>query len=266
MKLKDLRLDVEALFSQALHGHGFLHYGYWPEGAPSPPSLEKLGRAQQTYFDRMLAMIPDEVTNILDVGSGTGSNAKGLIDKGYKVDCVCPSSKLNQMAREKLPAESVIFECGFEDFVSTSQYDLLLFCESFHYIRASEAIQQAGKYSGKFVLIFDYFRRVESKKVDRITYKSFIDLINESAFKIIHDEDVTEAVRPTFLVLDNLKNVHLKPFGLRVINEFKKEHPVYSLLFHSLIKKLSGSIQKKSNRYEQFPKKHEYRLILLEKK
>ena len=44
MKLKDLRLDVEALFSQAIYGHGFLHYGYWPKGDPDKLSLDKLSK------------------------------------------------------------------------------------------------------------------------------------------------------------------------------------------------------------------------------
>lgn len=266
MKLKDLRLDVEALFSQALYGHGFLHYGYWPDGEPDKPSLDKLGKAQQAYFDKFVDLIPIGVHTILDVGSGTGSNAKGLLEKGFTVDCVCPSAKLNLLAREKLPKTVEIFECGFEDFKSEKKYDLALFCESFHYIQAGEALRQANKYAKKYLLIFDYFRRVDSKKGDRITYDTFLKLVKMSPFKIIHDEDLTDAIKPTFLVLDNLKNNYIKPFAERVINEYRNEHPFYSVLLNSVVlKKLEKSTQKKSNRYQQFPNKHQYRLILMEK-
>lgn len=265
MGLKDLRLDVEALFSQAIYGHGFLHYGYWPDGEPDTLSLDNLGKAQQAYFDRFVELIPKSVHTILDVGSGTGSNAKGLLEKGFKVDCVCPSAKLNLLAREKLPESTQIFECGFEEFLTEKKYDMALFCESFHYIQAAAALAQANKYVKKYVLIFDYFRRQDSKKGDRITYDTFLRLVKTSPFKILYDEDVTEAITPTFLVLDNLKNNHIKPFSNRVIKEYKKEHPFYSFLLNIPLKKLENSIQRTSKRFQQFPKKHQYRLILMEK-
>jgi len=266
MNLKDFRLDVEALFSQALYGHGFLHYGYWPQGTPENPSLDKLGKAQQVYFDRLVEMIPEGVSSILDVGSGTGSNAKGLIEKGFAMELVCPSSKLNQIAREKLPKDTTIYECGFEEFENSRTFDMLIFCESFHYIQADKAIKQTEKYADKYILIFDYFRRGESKKRDRITYKTFLELIAKSSLEIIHDEDVTEKIRPTFLVLDNLKNDYIKPFTEKVLKEYKTEHPFYSFLLKHPIKKFTKSSRKASNRYEVFPKKHEYRLILMKKK
>lgn len=266
MNLKELRLDVEALFSQSLFGHGFLHYGYWPNGVPENPSLDKLGKAQQSYFDRLVEMVPGNIQTILDVGSGTGSNAMGLIKKGFKVDCVCPSEKLNQMAREKLPQESIIYECGFENFANARTYDMLLFCESFHYIQSQQALAQAEKYTSKYVLIFDYFRNKNSNKKDRITYGTFLEQVKNSPFEIIHDEDVTEAIRPTFLVLDLLKNEYLKPFSEKVLNDYRRDHPFYSFLLKRPIKKLTKNIQKPSRRFDQFPKKHQYRLIILKKK
>lgn len=265
MKLKDLRLDVEALFSRALYGHGFLHYGYWPNGEPDIPSLDQLGKAQLAYFDRFVELIPKDVQTILDVGSGTGSNAKGLLEKGFDVDCVCPSAKLNLLARERLPNSVQISECAFEEFETEKKYDLNLFCESFHYIRAREALEQAAKYAKKYVLIFDYFRRAESKKGDRITYDTFLKLLENSPFKILHDEDMTEAIKPTFMVLDNLKNKHIKPFTKKVISEYRKEHWFYSFLLRAPLRKLEKSTQKLSNRYQKFPRKHQYRLILMEK-
>src|SRR5687767_14322449 len=87
----------------------------------------------------MAAMIPQGTRSILDVGSGTGSNARDLLDQGYTVDCVCPSPRLNVIAREKLQASAAIFECRFEDFTSYRKYDLILCCESFHYVMRRKA-------------------------------------------------------------------------------------------------------------------------------
>jgi 2-polyprenyl-3-methyl-5-hydroxy-6-metoxy-1,4-benzoquinol methylase len=141
MNTKELSLDIEALISQTLYGHGFLHYGYWPDTQTVIPSLESLGKAQQAYFDRMVAMIPQGIRTILDVGSGTGSNAKALLDRGYTVDCLCPSARLNLIAREKLKGNAEIFECHFEEFKSASKYDLIICCESFHYIHAAQGLR-----------------------------------------------------------------------------------------------------------------------------
>ena len=124
--MKELKLDIDALLSQIIDGKGFLHYGYWPDRTADEISLTRLARAQQAYFDELAGSIPDGTNSVLDVGSGTGSNALRLLQKGYDVELVCPSVKLNEIARQKLPAGSVIHECLFEDLATDRLYDLLL--------------------------------------------------------------------------------------------------------------------------------------------
>lgn len=265
MNIKELRLDVEALLSQVVHGHGFLHYGYWPEGKADKLSLERLGKAQQDYFNRMLAMIPGDVRSILDVGSGTGSNAKGLLEQGYAVDCLCPSPRLNMIARRKLEGRASIFECGFENFASTQSWDLVLCCESFHYIRAVEGLRQAARYANKYLLIFDYFRVEDGSAEDRITYEHFLEIARDSHFRVVHDEDVTQAIAPTFLVLDTLRNTYVNPFIAGLVGEYRQQHPFYALLMSPLLKKLENSARRPADRYVRFPEAHEYRLVLMSK-
>lgn len=265
MNIKELRLDIEALLVQLIHGHGFLHYGYWPEGKTDEVSLERLGKAQQAYFDHMLAAIPGDVVSILDVGSGTGSNARGLLDQGYRVDCVCPSPRLNEIASQKLDPAATIFECGFEDLATDRRYDLLLCCESFHYIRAAAGLRQAARFADKYLLIFDYFRRQDNGSEERITHARFLDLAKTSAFTLVHDEDLTAAITPTFFVLDSLKNTHLKPFVARLLDEYRRQHPFWSLLMAGPLNRLARSASKPANRHATFPLEHEYRLILMRK-
>src|SRR5690606_10549861 len=83
---KEFRLELEAALSQAAFGHGYLHYGYW-DGAEYEPSLCALGQAQEAYFERLVATIPEGTRSILDVGSGTGAVAAGLLRRGFAVDC-----------------------------------------------------------------------------------------------------------------------------------------------------------------------------------
>lgn len=270
MDLKDFRLDVEALFSQSMYGHGYLHYGYWKDvGIPPIASMQKLGEAQANYFNKLVGAIPDDVVTILDVGSGTGSNAAGFVDKGYSVDCVCPSPSLNEIAAKKLPENSTIFECKFEEFSANKTYDALIFAESFHYLYADIALKKGIEYSKKYILIFDYYRKKDSKNYQRISYDQFLNLLKTSfggSYEIIYDEDVTNHIIPTFFVLDKVSNNYLKPFLITTASRFKKEHPVYSFLLNIFIKKITRFGNKKSNRYETFAANNEYRLTLLSKK
>jgi SAM-dependent methyltransferase len=269
MKLREFRLDLEALFSQTVYGHGYLHYGYWQNGYPEVASLESLGKAQADYFDKLLENIPENVKTILDVGSGTGSNAAGLLKAGYAVDCVCPSANLNKIAEKKLADSSTIHECKFEDFAGSKTYDALVFAESFHYIHADVALQKSLQCCDQYILIFDYFRLLDNDNTQRISHKQFCHMIDndfKDHFEIVHDEDVTQNIIPTFFVLDTISNEHLKPFIRTAMARFKKEHPIYNFFFGRFLKKIHYFGHKKSISHERFLAKYEYRIMLLKKK
>jgi SAM-dependent methyltransferase len=89
---------------------------------PEVLSASALGAAQHAYFERMaeaIATVPGGVTRILDVGSGTGANARALIERGYEVACVSPSAQMNEMARAKLPAGTQVTDATFEGSKAT---------------------------------------------------------------------------------------------------------------------------------------------------
>lgn len=269
MKLKELRLDFEALFSQVVFGHGFLHYGYWEHGRPETPSLAALGEAQMAYFDKMVAHFPDDISTVLDVGSGTGSNALLIKKMGYEIECICPSPRLNAIAREKLPDDVPIHEMMFEDFSSDKRFDLLIFPESFHYIKLLSAIEQASIYAGKYVLMFGYFRRKDSEGDDepRGSYRQLRDVLNrfDDQFEIVTDEDVTEYITPTFYVLDEIKNNYVQPFVKKFKEGLEGDHRFYNFLFNRTLGKSYRNIQRRSVRSKTFADENEYRLILLKK-
>ena len=63
-----------------------------------------------------------------------------LIENGYLVDCVSPSSNLSKHVRNRLGNRSVIFETRFEDLETEKCYDLILCSESFQYLLLEKAI------------------------------------------------------------------------------------------------------------------------------
>jgi len=267
VKMKEFQLDFEAMLSEAVYGHGFLHYGYWPKGRPETPSARALGEAQQAWFDRMHAEIPAGVKTILDVGSGTGANAQALTRAGFAVECLSPSAQLNAMARAKLPAEVPVHATGFETLDIPRRFDLCLFGESFHYIQQGPALDQIDRYATQAALIFDYFRREgEGEDGRRQTHAAFLaELAQRPGWRLALDEDVTEAILPTFHVLDHIKNAHVAPFLGRARAEFRRARPVLSRAVELALGRRLDRFQRPSHREATFGKAYEYRLIRLER-
>lgn len=264
---KELQLDFEAVLSEAVYGHGFLHYGYWPEGRPELPSLQALGEAQQRWFERLVDTIPSNVKTILDVGSGTGANALALTHKGYQVECVCPSEQLNAMARAKLPHSVPVHASTFEALDIPRRFDLCVFGESFHYIRLEPALDQIERYATHYAIIFDYFRRDGAGDHGRRgTYRAFKEaLADRSGWMVSHDENVTEAILPTFFVLDHIRNAHVAPFLTRFRNDMRKARPMASQLLEWIFGRKLDRFTRRSKREHNFSEKFEYRLIRIER-
>ena len=57
MKLKFVELEAAALMSEVMFGHGFAHYGYFPDGAPEELTAAALGAAQMAYFEKLVEAI-----------------------------------------------------------------------------------------------------------------------------------------------------------------------------------------------------------------
>jgi SAM-dependent methyltransferase len=134
MKLKSVELDLTALMSEVMFGHGYAHYGYFPDGVPEvlSASLPWVRRSMPISNGwRLLFHDAGRRHTILDVGSGTGANARALIERGYQVACVSPSAQMNEMARAKLPEGTIVTDATFETFDTETRFDICLFAESF---------------------------------------------------------------------------------------------------------------------------------------
>ena len=257
--------------SEVLFGHGYAHYGYFPDGLPDVLSLQALGTAQHAYFEKLLETIravPGDVHRILDVGSGTGANAKNLIEAGFDVTCVSPSVQMNEMARAKLPEGTEVTDARFEDFATSRRFDLCMFAESFHYIELEPALAQAAKYAETGVVIFDYFRRggarTDHGDTTRNTHASFQEAVaRQGQFVVLHDEDVTDAITPTFAIYEYLKNERVAPFLERYRATLRQSHPLRAWLLEMLLGRSMDKLTRKTSRSATFTRAHEYRLIVM---
>ena len=269
MKLKFVELEAAALMSEVMFGHGFAHYGYFPDGVPPVLSAQALGAAQMAYFEKLveaIGTVPGGVERILDVGSGTGSNARVLIERGFEVACVSPSSQMNEMARAKLPQGTIVVDAMFEDFDRPERYDLCLFAESFHYIDLEAALAKTAVLADKGVVIFDYFRRPGFAYANgtRGTHAAFVEAVaRQGVFDIVSDEDLTVAITPTFVIHEYIKNNKVAPFIRRFRTELKREYPLRAWVMEKFLGGMLDKLGRHTDRATSFSQRHEYRLVVL---
>ena len=201
---QELGLLFGAILGKALFKIEDLHYGYWTPDLPVDYS--NLGQAQANYSQFLISHLPPGVRTILDVGCGIGTLAHKLLDLGYQVDCVSPSPLLTQQARQKLGNGCRIFECSYEELETQNRYDLVLFSESFQYLKMEKALQQTLRFleESGYLLICDFFKTdAQGKSALHGGHRlsKFYRLIAQSPFRIVEDIDITAQTAPTLTLV-----------------------------------------------------------------
>ena len=220
-----------------------LHYGYWDAGLD--PTLANLPRAQRRYTEvllaalRTLALPPQRV---LDVGCGAGTLLAELCALGYAAEGVSPAPNLTRVARERLAregrADTRIFECTFEAFPRAERpahYDVVLFSESFQYIptRATLALAPAILRPGGYLLVCDFFKTAahgDGGPADGSfrgghPIGEFYGEVGRSRFKIVRDEDITAAIAPTLVLVDEILMHRVLPAARTLAVHLAERHP-----------------------------------------
>lgn len=249
-------------------GANDLHYGYWVNGLEH--QVRFLPRAQEEYSSFLLSHIPLDAKRILDVGCGAGGVAKALIDRGHQVDCVSPNKFLNEQAKERLGDRARIFECKYEDYHTSDQYDLILFCESYQYVnlrRGLDLVKSQLKVGGSLV-ICDFFR-LPIKERSPISGGHYIDefqaLIANYPFRLVEEIDITKQTAPTFTVIDRAFTEVLQPIWDEIGKASVATHPHWSRLGSWFFRKKIDKVREKyfthQRSAENFEKFKTYRLM-----
>ena len=249
-----------------------LHYGYWPKGKTA--TIQNFAEAQKAHSKLIIDHIPDGTQRILDVGSGSGNLALKLINKGFQVDCVIPSEFLAEQVRAKLGNQSTIHICGFEDMPESEKYDLILFSESFQYVKLGESMVKIMTMlnPGGHLLICDFFRRDvlgKSPMGGGHSWQGFQDIITKHPLKMVTDLDITKETAPTIDLLAKFNADVVTPIsemsGEYLIDHYPRITRLLQWKFKKRIEKisriyLSGAVNGYS--FKQFK---EYHLLVYEK-
>lgn len=205
-------LDLELFLCSEVLKLDSLHYGYWhPNAKLTVPNLRK---AQQRYTKSLLALIPGDVTTILDVGCGIGDVARTLSSRGYVVTALSPD-KIHQKYFSQCPASLSFIRTNFEEFASSERYDLILMSESQNYFDPDVGFEQCRRYlkPGGYLIVSGLFRREASKEFqDTINVESaYLEKANQHGFRLLRYLDVTSRVLPTLVMMQHAWQQYIKP-------------------------------------------------------
>jgi SAM-dependent methyltransferase len=196
---KGRSMDFAHIFLRYFFESEYMHFGYWVSGEEI--KFLNLRRAQERYAVKLMQMIPTEVKSILDVGCGSGEMARQLLMQNFAVDVVAPPSVMTACAKEKLRDNAGFYREKFEELNINKKYDLVLFSESFQFVPLEAAIQQTLKYSNKYILIADVFKKDMPERGPiggGHRYDDFVNLIQKHNLIEIDNLDVTAHIAPQF--------------------------------------------------------------------
>lgn len=268
---REFGLALGLIVGRTILGMEDLHFGYWPDGLDLEP--KNLPEAQARYTEFVVSQIPSGVRTILDVGCGTGSTAAKLVSRGYSVDCLSPNPHLNQLVRERLGDQVGIFEGRFEDYSTTSRYDLILFSESLLFVHPLRlAFEKASQLlnPGGHVLISDLFRTTTIHDPGPIGGGHYLEPFEKElrafAWEVVADHDITNEVARSFDLL-NRGAQSLRPAYDLVLTQLQTKYPFW---FKLLRWRFGAKLERYEKKHfsgqrdgENFKRYKRYRVLLL---
>ena len=272
VELKEIGLDVGIAVARHFYHTDYLHYGYWIDDLKVVP--HNVFTAQENYANLLVNQIPKGTKTILDVGCGTGKFAQKLIKLGYTVDCVSPSLHLTKHVRQNLGNQAPVFECFYEELTTNRTYDLILFSESFQYLRLLIAMNKTIQMLNDqgHILICDFFRKnVPGKSPISGGHDlgDFYKLLQKLPVNLLIDQDITGETAPSLDIMDRLLREVIRPIWDAIAYYMSNNYPWFSKGFSWLFRKKIKKIHRKyfaggtsGASFEQFKS---YRLFLLQK-
>lgn len=249
-----------------------LHFGYWPEGLPV--KLANLRQAQENYSQFVIDHLPPGVKSILDVGCGAGNFTARLIRLGYQVEGVSPSRLLSREVRKKLGDSFVLHPCRLEDLAPVRTYDLVLFSESFQYLKLRPALDKISALlrPGGYFCICDFFK-TEAPGKSPIggghRLRKFYDLVGSYPFQPMLDLDLTSETAPTIDLVHDAITQAGEP-ALELVRDFLQSnyprfYPLLLWVFRKRIQKIQAKYLNGVRTAATFARFKSYRFLLYRK-
>lgn len=269
--MPELGLELALIIAQFLLKTDDLHYGYWADGVTVEAA--NLKAAQEAHSAEIMRSIPPGVRTILDVGAGVGVLAQRLKEAGYAVDCVSPSAYLSGKIRERLGSDTTVFDTRFESLETDCRYDLVLFSESFQYIKLEQALPTVRKFLRPHghLLICDFFRLPMPERGPfggGHPLQAFYDRIAECRFATRLDRDITAQTAPNLDLTQDFFFTVVQPIKDRLCGFLRSHYNLpYRLVRWTLrkpLRHLNGKYFSGTRTGANFARYKSYRLMLFQ--
>lgn len=205
-------IDWELMLCTHVMGLRSLHWGLWEQG--DALTLAGLRTAQARYAQKLLAAIPEGVRTVLDVGCGMGDIAIALAEKGYEVTCIAPVANYADHL-SSMRAKGISFiQTTIENFESERTFDLVLMSESAGYFASVVAFEKSWRLlkTEGHLLVCNMFRREPiALRVAKHILVDFLGRAERSGFRLVHDDDITQATLPSLRLAMSLWEAHGVP-------------------------------------------------------
>ncbi len=262
-------LEIGAILNRYLFKSEDLHFGYWPDDLPI--ECLNLPVSQEYHSKLIIEHLPIESGTILDVGCGTGSLGRKLIDRGFRVDGVIPSAFLAQRVRALFGEGGEVFECRFEDLDTDRKYDLVLFSESYQYINIQAGLDKLEQLlsPGSCMLICDFFRFAAKGRgpvKGGHKWEVFQEAIEPRPWECVKELDITTETGRTLDLFNEALHEVLIPIRDVVGESFQRRHPFWTKVLRRIFRR---RIEKINRRYlsgritgKAFAEHSTYRLLV----
>jgi len=269
---KAIGLDIGLLIGRFFMNTDDLHYGYWPDDKTA--TVHNFSEAQTRHSQLIIDHIPKNVKRVLDVGGGSGNLAKKLMDLGYEVDCVIPSEFLGENVRKKLGNQKHVHVCKFEDLITEQHYDLILFSESFQYVKLDFSIDKVVEMlqDGGYLMICDFFKkdaRGKSPLGGGHKWKKFEEKMSSVPLIEITNIDISAETAPTIDLMDDFVTKVLEPVksmtGEYLQSNYPKLTGFLKWKYDKKFNKINKTYAPGQLTGENFTKYKTYRLLLFKK-
>ena len=269
---REVGLLIGMILGKAFLDTEDLHYGYWTPDLPVTGA--NMAQAQENHSKFLISHIPAGTKTILDVGCGTGHLAKKLLALGYQVDGVSPSPLLTERARQNLGDAVRIFECTYEELETEKRYDLVLFSESFQYVKTGPSLEKTLTLlrPGGHLLICDFFKtdaQGKSALGGGHRLSKFYRKIASLPLVAVTDLDITRETAPNLALVDEALTRAGIPIRDLIFYFLSHNYPHLSKLlqwqFRQKIEKLNFKYFSGQRNAANFAKFKSYRLLLYQK-
>ncbi len=178
-----------------------LHYGLFEENTPR--TIPGVREAQANYRKALLALVPDGVKTVLDVGAGLGDSTKELVASGRAAEGLSPDPYHQEQFTANTEGKIPFHLSTFEDFAPGKTYDCLYFGESPQYIDKDRFFPKCVELteSGGCLVVAELFQHKPGGPYKTCFFEEdFVARAERAGFKVDYHRDITEEVIPTLEV------------------------------------------------------------------